>query len=113
MNVTTFLWHYKNVSVLKLNGHTGSSYETMIKCTSSPVGKIKIVFLPVSILSSKEIIHTSILIRDPKNENYYGMVPSKIDGSDVRQLATYCIQGIPAFRDFTIRDPRYFVILFQ
>ena len=23
------------------------------------------------------------------------------------------IQGIPAFRDFTIRDPRYFVILFQ
>ena len=21
--------------------------------------------------------------------------------------------GIPAFRDFTIRDPRYFVILFQ
>ena len=22
------------------------------------------------------------------------------------------IQGIPAFRDFTIRDPRYFVILF-
>ena len=23
------------------------------------------------------------------------------------------IQGIPAFRDFTIRDPHYFVILFQ
>ena len=23
------------------------------------------------------------------------------------------LQGIPAFRDFTIRDPRYFVILFQ
>ena len=23
------------------------------------------------------------------------------------------VQGIPAFRDFTIRDPRYFVILFQ
>ena len=23
------------------------------------------------------------------------------------------IQGIPAFRDFTIRDPLYFVILFQ
>ena len=23
------------------------------------------------------------------------------------------IQGIPAFRDFTIRDPRYFVILFE
>ena len=23
------------------------------------------------------------------------------------------IQGIPAFRDFIIRDPRYFVILFQ
>ena len=23
------------------------------------------------------------------------------------------IQGIPAFRDFTIRDSRYFVILFQ
>ena len=22
------------------------------------------------------------------------------------------VQGIPAFRDFTIRDPRYFVILF-
>ena len=25
---------------------------------------------------------------------------------------TEIIQGIPAFRDFTIRDPRYFVILF-
>ena len=25
----------------------------------------------------------------------------------------YVLQGIPAFRDFTIRDPRYFVILFQ
>ena len=24
-----------------------------------------------------------------------------------------CIQGIPAFCDFTIHDPRYFVILFQ
>ena len=23
------------------------------------------------------------------------------------------VQGIPAFRDFTIRDPRYFVILFE
>ena len=23
------------------------------------------------------------------------------------------LQGIPAFRDFTIRDPRYFVILFE
>ena len=23
------------------------------------------------------------------------------------------IQGIPAFRDFTIRDPRYFMILFS
>ena len=23
------------------------------------------------------------------------------------------LQGIPSFRDFTIRDPRYFVILFQ
>ena len=23
------------------------------------------------------------------------------------------VQGIPAFRDFTIRDPLYFVILFQ
>ena len=23
------------------------------------------------------------------------------------------LQGIPAFRDFTIRDPRYFLILFQ
>ena len=23
------------------------------------------------------------------------------------------IQGIPAFRDFTIRDPQYFVIWFQ
>ena len=23
------------------------------------------------------------------------------------------VQGIPAFRDFTIRDPRYFLILFQ
>ena len=23
------------------------------------------------------------------------------------------VQGIPAFRDFTIRDPRYFVIMFQ
>ena len=23
------------------------------------------------------------------------------------------LQGIPAFRDFTIRDPRYFVILFK
>ena len=22
------------------------------------------------------------------------------------------VQGIPTFRDFTIRDPRYFVILF-
>ena len=25
----------------------------------------------------------------------------------------YTLQGIPAFRDFTIRDPRYFMILFQ
>ena len=53
------------------------------------------VFLPVSILTSKEIIPASLFsfplrIRDPKkrfHENYYGMVPSKIDGSDVRQLA--------------------------
>ena len=26
---------------------------------------------------------------------------------------TYVVQGVPAFRDFTIRDPRYFVIHFQ
>ena len=25
---------------------------------------------------------------------------------------TKTVQGIPAFRDFTIRDPRYFVIFF-
>ena len=28
-------------------------------------------------------------------------------------LDNILIQGIPAFRDFTIRDPRYFMILFQ
>ena len=29
------------------------------------------------------------------------------------QSCKYLVQGIPAFRDFTIRDPRYFLILFQ
>ena len=28
-------------------------------------------------------------------------------------LLRMVLQGIPAFRDFTIRDPRYFMILFQ
>ena len=28
-------------------------------------------------------------------------------------IALFLIQGIPAFRDFTIRDPLYFVIQFQ
>ena len=31
----------------------------------------------------------------------------------VKSLQKSKIQGIPAFRDFTIRDPRYFVILFH
>ena len=34
--------------------------------------------------------------------------------SEIIQFCFFlCIQGIPAFRDFTIRDPRYFVILFE
>ena len=28
-------------------------------------------------------------------------------------MQTYKYRGIPEFRDFTIRDPRYFVISFQ
>ena len=32
---------------------------------------------------------------------------------NIRYGNTLSIQGIPAFRDFTIRDPRYFVILFS
>ena len=32
---------------------------------------------------------------------------------EIRGASGNVLQGIPAFRDFTIRDPRYFVILFQ
>ena len=28
-------------------------------------------------------------------------------------IRNHYVQGIPTFHDFTIRDPRYFVILFQ
>ena len=35
------------------------------------------------------------------------------NSSNVIDVLYIVIQGIPAFRDFKIRDPRYFVILFQ
>ena len=41
-----------------------------------------------------------------------------IDGSVTvrgcaRLIEIFDVQGVPAFRDFRIRDPRYFVIHFQ
>ena len=36
------------------------------------------------------------------------------DGPEVwKNIFRLNIEGIPAFRDFTIRDPRFFVIQFQ
>ena len=53
-------------------------------------------------------------------ERQYGTFEDKTSQNIVRWLRkadkyqnAHMIQGIPAFRDFTIRDPRYFVILFE
>ena len=42
----------------------------------------------------------------------YAMRPLKKKGQQALHLYSI-VQGIPAFHDFTIRDPHYFVILFQ
>ena len=48
-----------------------------------------------------------ILIRI--NGHYYGVI---LEGAADKPVE-HRVQGIPAFRDFTIRDPHFFVILFQ
>ena len=67
-----------------------SCNDPLRKTLSSPAGWKRHLWRPIA---SKGLTKLSIL----PNYNVLGSF----------------VQGIPAFRDFTIRDPRYFVILFQ
>ena len=59
-------------------------------------------------------ITSSLIYFSIPNTLYYNNTDVALTGLVTQQLKKIGkIQGIPVFRDFTIRDPRYFVILFQ